>query len=130
MCWESCILNKCKTLNDFIVYKLVKFDTFNTCKSLVFNYTYTFDKLYKLESLLRGKKRNYGYMINEGFHSCAHLHSLLYIEDSLDNLVVECTIPKGATYYVNGRGEVVSDKIIIHTPNILSKIKQFIENNK
>ena len=130
MCWESCVLNKCKTLNDFIVYKLVKFDTFNTCKSLVFNYTYTFDKLYKLESLLRGKKRNYGYMINEGFHSCAHLHSLLYIEDSLDNLVVECTIPKGATYYVNGRGEVVSDKIIIHTPNILSKIKQFIENNK
>ena len=130
MCWESCVLNKCKALNDFIVYKLVKFDTFNTCKSLVFNYTYTFDKLYKLESLLRGKKRNYGYMINEGFHSCAHLHSLLYIEDSLDNLVVECTIPKGATYYVNGRGEVVSDKIIIHTPNILSKIKQFIENNK
>ena len=130
MCWESCVLNKCKVLNDFIVYKLVKFDTFNTCKSLVFNYTYTFDKLYKLESPLRGKKRNYGYMINEGFHSCAHLHSLLYIEDSLDNLVVECTIPKGATYYVNGRGEVVSDKIIIHTPNILSKIKQFIENNK
>lgn len=130
MCWESYVLNKCKTLNDFIVYKLVKFDTFNTCKSLVFNYTYTFDKLYKLESSLRGKKRNYGYMINEGFHSCAHLHSLLYIEDSLDNLVVECTIPKGATYYVNGRGEVVSDKIIIHTPNILSKIKQFIENNK
>lgn len=130
MCWESCVLNKCKTLNDFIVYKLVKFDTFNTCKSLVFNYTYIFDKLYKLESPLRGKKRNYGYMINEGFHSCAHLHSLLYIEDSLDNLVVECTIPKGATYYVNGHGEVVSDKIIIHTPNILSKIKQFIENNK
>ena len=130
MCWKSCVLNKCKALNDFIVYKLVKFDTFNTCKSLVFNYTYTFDKLYKLESPLRGKKRNYGYMINEGFHSCAHLHSLLYIEDSLDILVVECTIPKGATYYVNGRGEVVSDKIIIHTPNILSKIKQFIENNK
>lgn len=130
MCWESCVLNKHKALNDFIVYKLVKFDTFNTCKSLVYNYTYTFEKLYKLESSLRGKKCNYGYMINEGFHSCAHLHSLLYIEDSLDNLVVECTIPKGATYYVNGRGEVVSDKIIIHIPNILSKIKQFIKNNK
>lgn len=130
MCWESCVLNKCKALNDFIVYKLVKFDTFNTCKSLVYNYTYTFEKLHKLESPLRGKKCNYGYMINEGFHSCAHLHSLLYIEDSLDNLVVECTIPKGAAYCINGRGEVVSDKIIIHTPNILSKIKQFIENNK
>ena len=130
MCWESCVLNKHKALNDFIVYKLVKFDTFNTCKSLVYNYTYTFEKLYKLEYSLRGKKHNDGYMINEGFHSCAHLHSLLYIEDSLDNLVVECTIPKGATYYVNGRGEVVSDKIIIHTPNILSKIKQFIKNNK
>lgn len=130
MCWTSCVLNKCKALNDFIVYKLVKFDTFNTCKSLVYNYTYTFEKLYKLESPLIGKKHNYVYMINEGFHSCAHLHSLLYIEDSLDNLVVECTIPKGATYYVNDRDEVVSDKIIIHTPNILSKIKQFIENNK
>lgn len=130
MCWASCVLNKHKALNDFIVYKLVKFDTFNTCKSLVYNYTYIFEKLYKLESPLIGKKHNYGYMINEGFHSCSHLHSLLYIEDSLDNLVVECTIPKGATYYVNGRDEVVSDKIIIHTPNILSKIKQFIKNNK
>ena len=130
MCWKSCVLNKRKALDDFIVYKLVKFNTFNTCKSLVYNYTYTFEKLYTLESSLRGKKCNYGYMINEGFHSCAHLHSLLYIEDSLDNLVVECTIPKGAIYYVNGRGEVVSDKIIIHTPNILSKIKQFIKNNK
>ena len=130
MCWESCVLYKCKALNDFIVYKLVKFNTFNTCKSLVYNYTYIFEKLYKLESPLRGKKLNYEYMINEGFHSCAHLHSFIYIEESLDTLVVECTIPKGATYYVNGRGEVVSDKIIIHTPNILSKIKQFIDNNK
>ena len=130
MCWTSCVLHKHKALDDFIVYKLVKFDTFNTCKSLVYNYTYIFEKLYKLESPLRGKKRNYEYIINEGFHSCAHLHSLIYIEESLDTLVVECTIPKGATYYVNGRGEVVSDKIIIHTPNILSKIKQFIDNNK
>ena len=130
MCWTNCALNKCKALDDFIVYKLVKFDTFNTCKSLVYNYTYTFEKLYKLGSPLLGKKCNYVYMINEGFHSCAYLHSLLYIEDSLDNLVVECTIPKGATYYINSHGEVVSDQIIIHTPNILSKIKQFIENNK
>lgn len=130
MCWTSCVLHKHKALDDFIVYKLVKFDTFNTCKSLVYNYTYEFEKLYKLESPLHVKKRNYVYIIDEGFHSCAYLHSLLYIEDSLDNLVVECTIPKGATYYRNGRGEVVSDEIIIHTPNILSKIKQFIENNK
>ena len=130
MCWTSCVLNKRKALDDFIVYKLVKFDTFNTCKSLVYNYIYTFEKLYKLGFPLLSKNRNYVYIIDEGFHSCAHLHSLLYIEDSLDTLVVECTIPKGATYYVNGHGEVVSDKIIIHTPNILSKIKQFIDNNK
>lgn len=130
MCWKSCVLNKRKALDDFIVYKLVKFDTFNTCKSLVYNYTYIFEKLYKLESPLHGKKRSDEYVINEGFHSCAHLHSLLDISDSLYNLVVECTIPKGATYCINGHGEVVSDKIIIHIPNILSKIKQFIENNK
>ena len=130
MCWTSSVLNKCKALDDFIVYKLVKFDTFDTCKSLIYDYIYTFEKLYELESPLRGKKRNYVYIINEGFHSCAHLHSLIYIEESLDTLVVECTIPKGAIYYRNGHGEVVSDKIIIHTPNILSKIKLFIENKK
>ena len=130
MCWTSRVYNKCKAKDDFIVYKLVKFNTFHTCKSLVFNYIYVFDKLYKLESPLLAKKDNYVYVIDKGFHSCKDLHSLLYIEDSLDNLVVECTIPKGAVYCINGRNEVVSDQIIIHMPAILSKIKQFIENNK
>lgn len=58
MCWTSVILNKQVAKQDYTVYKFVKFDTFDTCKSSVYNYTYTFEKLNKLEQSLMPTKKD------------------------------------------------------------------------
>lgn len=55
MCWASVTLNKQVAKQDYTVYKFVKFDTFDTCKSSVYNYT--FEKLNKLEQSLMPTKK-------------------------------------------------------------------------
>lgn len=130
MCWASVTLNKQVAKQDYTVYKFVKFDTFDTCKSSVYNYTYTFEKLNKLEQPLIPTKKDSIYIIDKGFHSYINLKIIYFTEDVTKGCVAECTIPKGAIYYTNAYGEVVSNQIIIHIPTILSNIKQFIENNK
>lgn len=130
MCWTSYILNKQIAKQDYTVYKLVKFDTFDTCKSLIRNYVYTFEKLYELEQPLLYKNYHGIYTIDEGFHSYANLNVMYCIENLKESLIVECTIPKGATYHINKYYEIVSNKIIVHVPAVLSDIKQFLENGK
>lgn len=128
MCWTSVILNKQVAKQDYTVYKFVKFDTFDTCKSSVYNYTYTFEKLNKLEQSLMPTKKDSIYIIDKGFHSYINLKILYFIEDVTKGCIAECTIPKGAECYVHDYGEIVSNQIIIHIPNVLSDIKQFIKN--
>lgn len=130
MCWTSFTLNKQIAKQDYTVYKLVKFDTFNTCKSLVFDYVYTFEKLYELEQPLSYENCIGIYTINKGFHSYASLNAVYCIENLKETLLVECTMPKGTSYYVNKYDEVVSNQIIIHIPQVLVGIKQFLENSK
>lgn len=128
MCWNNDEAIKKIAKNNFTVYKLVKFDTFDTCKSLVYNYVYTFKKLHKLEHSIIVKEKNNICFIDEGFHSYTNSRILSFVEDIISGCIVECTIPKGAEYYVNNYGEAVSNQIIIHIPNVLSDIKQFIKN--
>lgn len=128
MCWASVTLNKQVAKQDYTVYKFVKFDTFDTCKSSVYNYTYTFEKLNKLEQPLMPTEKDSIYIIDKGFHSYIDLKIIYFIEDVTKGCVAECTIPKGVIYYTNAYGEVVSNQIIIHIPNVLSDIKQFIKN--
>ena len=130
MCWSNDEAIKKIAKNNFTVYKLVKFDTFDTCKSSIYKYIYVFEKLHKLEHSIIIKEKNDMCFIDEGFHSYTNLRILSFVEDLTNGCIVECTIPKGAKYYVNNYGEVVSDQIIIHIPTILSDIKQFMENNK
>lgn len=130
MCWASVTLNKQVAKQDYTVYKFVKFDTFDTCKSSVYNYTYTFEKLNKLEQSLMPIEKDSIYIIDIGFHSYIDLKIIYFIEDVTKGCVVECTIPKGAIYYTNAYGEVVSNQIIIHIPQVLIDIKQFLENSK
>lgn len=130
MCWTSYILSKQIAKQDYTVYKLVKFDTFDTCKSLVFNYTYTFEKLNKLEQPLLSKEYNGMYIICEGFHAYIELSIMYHAENIIEGLIAECTIPKGSTYYISNYGIVVSNQIIIHTPQVLVDTKQFLENSK
>ncbi len=130
MCWISNTLNKQIAKQDYTVYKLIKFDTFDTCKSLIFNYVYTFEKLNKLEQPLLGKEYNGTYIINEGFHAYTDLSIMYHAENIIEGLIAECTIPKGATYYISNYGTVVSNQIIVHIPQVLVDIKQFLENSK
>lgn len=130
MCWASVTLNNQVAKQDYTVYKFVKFDTFDTCKSSVYNYTYTFEKLNKLEQSLIPTKKDSIYIIDKGFHSYIDLKIIYFIEDVTKGCVAECTIPKGAIYYTNAYGEVVSNKIIVHAPAVLSDIKQFLKNSK
>ena len=130
MCWISNILNKQIAKQDYTVYKLVKFDTFDTCKSLVYNYVYTFEKLYELEQPLLNKEYNGTYIIYEGFHAYTELSIMYHAENIIEGLVVECTIPKGSTYYISNYGVVVSNQIIIYEPSVLSNVKQFLRNSK
>lgn len=130
MCWICSTLSKQIAKQDYTVYKLVKFDTFDTCKSLVYDYTYTFDKLNKLEQPLLVKEYNGVYIIDEGFHSYIDLRVMYFAEDMIKGCIAECTIPKGAIYYVNNYDEVVSNQIIIHKPSILSDVEQFLRNSK
>lgn len=130
MCWISKKLDKKIATENMTVYKLVKFDTFNTCRSLIYDYKYTFEKLYKLKHPLVCKEWSDAYIINEGFHSYANLRTMRFAEDMIKGCIAECTIPKGATYYISSFGRMVSDQIIIHIPTILSDIKQFLKNSK
>lgn len=130
MCWISNTLNKHVAKQDYTVYKLVKFDTFDTCKSLVYNYVYTFEKLYKLEQPLLGKEYYGMYTIDEGFHAYIELSIMYHAENIIEGLIAECTIPKGATYYISNYGEVVSNQIIIHKLSVLSDVEQFLKTNK
>lgn len=63
MCWASVTLNKQVAKQDYTVYKFVKFDTFDTCKSSVYNYTYTFEKLNKLEQSLMPTEKDSIYIL-------------------------------------------------------------------
>ena len=128
MCLVSNTLNKQIAKQDYTVYKLVKFDTFDTCRSLVFDYVYTFEKLYELEQPLSYENYNGIYTINKGFHSYANPNAIYCIENLKEGLLAECTIPKGTLYHINKYDEIVSNQIIVHAPAVLSDIKQFIKN--
>ncbi len=53
--------------------------------------------------------------IGRGFHASLTKERLKQsIEDGTDGKIYKCTIPKGARYYTNGSGLIVSNKIIVH----------------
>ena len=61
------------------------------------------------------------FKIYQGFHSYREPpieSDIPFIEDNPlfedDSLYVECTIPKGSTYYINRIDEIVSDSIIVN----------------
>ena len=54
----------------------------------------------------------YRWYINKGYHSYSTLDKAKE-ERNLYEVIVKCIIPKGSTYYINGRNEVVSSNIIV-----------------
>lgn len=81
----------------------------------LYKYSLLVKIILKLEILF--KTAVMGYTIRKGFNSYtvkALRRELMHRMSSISSLVVhKCIIPKGATYYINDLGEIISDKIIV-----------------
>lgn len=110
MCWISIKLDKKVAEHDITVYKIVLPCTRGT-KSLFYKFWYLFNVTYRgtLDIKLVGSE----YCITEGFHSYNTKSQVLFANQFYFKKIVKCILPKGAIYYVNDRGEVVSNQIRI-----------------
>lgn len=120
MCWLSYNNTPIIAKEDTTVYKYLKekeilFSILNYYSPFVGNFRYKKDKLYDLEELhykKRGSNGKYVYIREVGFHSYMKKPDVPYYILPSNAVLTECIIPKGATYYVNEEGEVVSNQII------------------
>lgn len=138
MCWVSATAEVKTAKEDLFVFKLlidVCHKRPNTLLSPIYRYLYHIGEKYSLQGPLTLLVSQYAdrYIINEGIHSytvdcrvvkqsdgsCVVknqageiLNTYPYI-GSYDFVIVSCIIPKGANYFVNCAGEVVSDTIKI-----------------
>ena len=113
--YDKCIVAE----EDIKCYKVIRLETGGIMKSFYFNFLYTFNKTYETTLLKTRYRKNY--KIENGFHSFAKLnHTITFYDVHLRMkyfALVECTIPKGANYYMgkyNNRCAFVSDKIRIN----------------
>lgn len=116
MCWKSEELDKKVAEHDLTVYKIV-LPCIRGTKSLFYKFWYLFNVTYRgtLDIKLVGSE----YCITEGFHSYNTKSQVLFANQFYFKKIVKCILPKGAIYYVNSRGEVVSNQIrIISYENI------------
>ena len=139
MCWIEAKnnVNVQITDKDFKVYKIVLGANKQSCTSFVRGFKYTVNTLYAIP-LIKSEVFNRNYeeiKIEKAYHSYTGIHficnSSYYIhcgatrcKDVLfgkrgicipfenDWYIATFIIPKGSTYIINTKGEVVSDKII------------------
>lgn len=138
MCWISTIAEKKTAEEDLFVFKIL-IDTChkrpNTLVSPVYKCLYYIGESYCNQEPLKVRINQYAdrYIINEGIHSyTTDCYVIKQDSDSCivknqageiigkylrieryDYVITSCIIPKGATYFVNYAGEVVSDIIRI-----------------
>lgn len=140
MCWRSNNPVKKIAEENIHVFKIMK-NKENELRSIYAQFLYEINKLYS-SNIENPIKHHYKYYdINKGFHSYSiqcKLHitrdKAIYIisiyNDVLDvfpskingwNIVkINCIIPEGSEYYLNERGEFVSNKIkVISIENVL-----------
>lgn len=126
MCWISKECIKQIAEEDIPVFKIVNCNKTSVFKNFLYEENTKYD-LGKEIDVHEGVIVNF--LINEGFHSYCKkckieitdieskeffrvvdlLGTVLLGHKSL--LILECLIPKGATYYINEKGECVSDKL-------------------
>ena len=125
------------TDKDFKVYKIVLDANKQSCTSFVRGFNYTVNTLYAIP-LIKCEVFNRNYeeiKIEKAYHSytgihficdsSCHIHrgatrcryvlfgkQIIYIPFENDGYIATFIIPKGATYIINTKGEIVSDKII------------------
>ena len=139
MCWIEILRNvKYQVADkDIEVYKLVTLANKQSCVSIVKNFNYTANILYKIPTLECNEiARRYGtlkiekayhsytgvqFVCNSAFHivkgvyRCKRMifgNRRMFIPFENDSYIATFIIPKGAVYTINNCGEIVSDKII------------------
>lgn len=115
MCWNSNREISPKiSETDIPVFKICKKSYDNKhVESEYQHFTYKLGKLYT-ENVNPYISPNGVQIINEAFHSYAmYLRIILWRHVESDEIIVEGIIPKGATYYLNGFGEIASNQIIL-----------------
>lgn len=133
MCWKSNVAHEYMVNKPIKVFKILfSKSNDNTYESLIQGFHYELNKLYKLEKEIEVSYNGISNIINEGFHSYSFYYGIekkAFGNNKLIGLVIpgqcidsyrpndlsiiECEIPKGAIYYLNGNGEYVSDQIIL-----------------
>ena len=120
MCMITRMQRPLTAAQDIVCYKVVYDNTFASAnwpmfRSLYFKYNYVFngkevrttDFSYKLQ----------GWVVNRGFHSYTDLGyatGVCRMGENPNRVLLECVIPKGASYYVSEGGkEYCSDRIKI-----------------
>jgi len=136
MCWIGNLTDKKIASEAVTVYKILAWDGLNRKYVAPYQRTeYKIGKMYTISSLIP-TKHCFGeyYLINEGFHtfnkdclvrygSCRD--AIIYGQNGVERMIIggsltdlaviaKCTIPKGATYYENSRGVIVSDSLIVN----------------
>ena len=139
MCWAERLENTNIQIadKDIKVYKIVTCANKQSCVSVVKNFNYTTNILYKIPTLeydeiarkckiLKIEKAYHSYTriqfvcnstfrVVKGVYKCKSIilgnrRMLMSFEN--DGYIATFIIPKGATYIINTKGEIVSDKII------------------
>lgn len=139
MCWVETKnnINVQIAYKDFKVYKIVLDANKQSCKSIVKGFNYTVDTLYSIPTIesevidpYYGKIK-----IEKAYHSYTGIHFICDSSYSIHSRATRCKdllfgkrgvcipiendgyiatfiIPKGSTYIINTKGEIISDKII------------------
>ena len=139
MCWAERLENTNIQIadKDIKVYKIVTCANKQSCVSVVKNFNYTANILYKIPTreydeiarkckILKIEKAYHSYTgirfvcnstfrVVKGVYRCksiilGNIRMLMSFEN--DGYIATFIIPKGATYIINTKGEIVSDKII------------------
>ena len=137
MCWVEIKDNVNVQIadKDFKVYKIVSDANKQSCKSIIMGFNYTVNTIYDIPTIeyeVFGSKCK-AIKIKKAYHSytgihfiCSSFHHSMatrskgmffgkrYVSVPLENedYIATFIIPKGSTYIINAKGEVVSDKII------------------
>ena len=139
MCWAERLANTNIQIadKDIKVYKIVTCANKQSCVSIIKNFNYIANVLYKIPTLeydeiarrckiLKIEKAYHSYTgiqficnstfrVVKGVYRCKSIilgNKRMLMSFENDGYIATFIIPKGATYIINTKGEVVSDKII------------------
>lgn len=124
MCWTSSKPPVRRiAIEGIYTYKVVFDYNEFICDSLIMGFTYEYYKLYTQNKAIMPLcvARTNKWMIEEGFHSyrtwltAKKAFEGFSTDSSIRKMmkIVKCIIPKGTTFYINEKNEIVSNNIII-----------------